>query len=299
MLYIAAQMTPQSGRSSKKSSRERRDSMREACRRWRKTHPERQRAATYSWRQRNRAKWNRYQRKWRRAHPARARANAKNAWMKTRGNPERYAGHLASGSKWRLAHPEKERVRHRKYRAQNLRRMRKYQREWMKKWYRNHREEAKQLMRAQRAKNIEHWRARDRAYYRKGRIEKPTRYARKLAKGRAWAKRNRAKLTYWTARYRARKLGARGAHSLAEWVARVDLFSWRCFHCGTVLDRKSLTKDHLVPLSRGGSENAENLVPACKSCNSAKRDRLNWRREGAQGRAPSRSHPPSVSIRTE
>lgn len=260
---------------------------RAACRRWRKRYPGRQRTATYSWRQRHRAKWNRYQREWRRAHPEQARASAKKAWLKTRSNPEGYTKHLASGSKWRVAHPEKERARHSKYRALNLGRMRKYQREWMKKWYREHREEAKQLMRARRAKDIAHWRARDRAYYRKGRIEEPTRYARKLATGRAWAKRNRAKLTYWTGRYRARKLGAQGAHSLAQWMARVDLFSWRCFHCGMALDRKSLTKDHLVPLFHGGSEDAENLVPACKSCNSAKRDRLNWKKEGAFAKAPS------------
>lgn len=32
--------------------------------------------------------------------------------------------------------------------------------------------------------------------------------------------------------------------------------------------------DHVRPLSRGGIEHAANLVPACKSCNSGKKDRL-------------------------
>jgi 5-methylcytosine-specific restriction endonuclease McrA len=32
--------------------------------------------------------------------------------------------------------------------------------------------------------------------------------------------------------------------------------------------------DHVRPLSRGGYEHASNLVPACKSCNSGKKDRL-------------------------
>lgn len=42
-----------------------------------------------------------------------------------------------------------------------------------------------------------------------------------------------------------------------------------CAYC----DAKATTFDHVVPLSRGGSNDIENLVPACLGCNSAKRDR--------------------------
>lgn len=43
-----------------------------------------------------------------------------------------------------------------------------------------------------------------------------------------------------------------------------------CVYCGNT---KYLTLDHLVPLSRGGSNDEENLVTACRPCNSKKRDR--------------------------
>jgi hypothetical protein len=35
------------------------------------------------------------------------------------------------------------------------------------------------------------------------------------------------------------------------------------------------TVDHLIPISKGGTDDASNMVAACNSCNSGKRDRLN------------------------
>lgn len=45
----------------------------------------------------------------------------------------------------------------------------------------------------------------------------------------------------------------------------------RCSYCGRgIEDDIQLTLDHLLPQELGGSNSAENLVTACKSCNSAK-----------------------------
>lgn len=43
-----------------------------------------------------------------------------------------------------------------------------------------------------------------------------------------------------------------------------------CTHCGSA---DELTVDHIVPLSRGGENELENMQILCKSCNSRKRDR--------------------------
>jgi 5-methylcytosine-specific restriction endonuclease McrA len=64
-------------------------------------------------------------------------------------------------------------------------------------------------------------------------------------------------------RHRERK---RGVGLAAEVFAR-DV---SCRYCGS-LDR--LTLDHVLPVSRGGEDTRENLVVACKSCNSRKKDR--------------------------
>lgn len=48
-----------------------------------------------------------------------------------------------------------------------------------------------------------------------------------------------------------------------------------CYYCGA---KDSLTVDHLIPRIRGGPDDANNLIWACRSCNSSKqgRDMLAW-----------------------
>jgi hypothetical protein len=43
--------------------------------------------------------------------------------------------------------------------------------------------------------------------------------------------------------------------------------AYRCRYCGSY---KTLTLDHLIPVSQGGDNSDENLVACCKSCNSLK-----------------------------
>jgi 5-methylcytosine-specific restriction endonuclease McrA len=56
-----------------------------------------------------------------------------------------------------------------------------------------------------------------------------------------------------------------------EWESVLRHWDHRCAYCHQ--DRQ-LTMDHVVPISRGGKHSIGNLVPACKSCNSAKRDKF-------------------------
>lgn len=47
---------------------------------------------------------------------------------------------------------------------------------------------------------------------------------------------------------------------------------YRCRYCGATSAEARLTIDHLVPISLGGLNRAENLVVACWDCNSGKHD---------------------------
>ncbi|MDV7339453.1 HNH endonuclease [Terasakiella sp. A23] len=47
-----------------------------------------------------------------------------------------------------------------------------------------------------------------------------------------------------------------------------DMFS--CQYCGIQLPAQDLTFDHVVPRCRGGRTNWENIVTACRSCNTQK-----------------------------
>ncbi|HUS23470.1 MAG TPA: HNH endonuclease [Candidatus Binatia bacterium] len=46
-----------------------------------------------------------------------------------------------------------------------------------------------------------------------------------------------------------------------------------CLYCGDQFSPSQLTRDHVVPVSRGGECIWENCVTACKSCNQRKDDR--------------------------
>ena len=54
--------------------------------------------------------------------------------------------------------------------------------------------------------------------------------------------------------------------------------SYRCQYCGRhrtqLRGREFLTRDHVVPLSRGGTNNWQNVVTACSPCNNRKGSHL-------------------------
>jgi len=78
-------------------------------------------------------------------------------------------------------------------------------------------------------------------------------------------------------RKRVKRRAAPGSHTIAEWRAILDKAKGRCagfnqktHHVG----RDKLTRDHIVPLSRGGTDYAFNIQPMCHACNSQKRTTL-------------------------
>lgn len=84
----------------------------------------------------------------------------------------------------------------------------------------------------------------------------------------AWNKRNPEKTAAAASRRRAVKAKALGSHTLQEWHAVLKRFGNKCAGCGV---KGKLTKDHVMPIARGGSDFAFNLQPLCAPCNSRKR----------------------------
>lgn len=50
--------------------------------------------------------------------------------------------------------------------------------------------------------------------------------------------------------------------------------SGKCGHCGCKLTNENTTVDHIIPISKGGTNREENLICLCKDCNKDKADML-------------------------
>lgn len=48
----------------------------------------------------------------------------------------------------------------------------------------------------------------------------------------------------------------------------------KCAYCGQHRNIKYMTVDHIIPLSKGGTESLKNLQCTCKKCNGLKEDML-------------------------
>jgi hypothetical protein len=55
-----------------------------------------------------------------------------------------------------------------------------------------------------------------------------------------------------------------GSHTSKEWNALCKKYNYLCLCCG---ERKPLTKDHIVPVVLGGTDDIENIQPLCQKCN--------------------------------
>ena len=69
------------------------------------------------------------------------------------------------------------------------------------------------------------------------------------------------------AKRRALQREAEGGFTPEEFRLKCEAYENRCVYCN---EEVSLTIDHVIPLSRGGSNSIENIVPACNHCNSTK-----------------------------
>jgi len=72
---------------------------------------------------------------------------------------------------------------------------------------------------------------------------------------------------------RARKLHNGGTHTTKDIQTQYQRQKGKCYYCKVKLG-KAYHVDHVIPLSKGGSNGPENLVIACPSCNLSKRNKL-------------------------
>jgi len=66
---------------------------------------------------------------------------------------------------------------------------------------------------------------------------------------------------------RLREARKKGTHTRAEWLEMLDASGHVCCACGSEVIGGNPTKDHIIPISLGGSDSIRNLQPLCRECN--------------------------------
>ena len=78
-----------------------------------------------------------------------------------------------------------------------------------------------------------------------------------------------------TAQPASKKANAPGTHTAADVERLYKEQKGRCFWCSSEVGGRYHI-DHLIPLSKGGSNGPENIVIACPLCNVRKHDKMPW-----------------------
>ncbi len=135
--------------------------------------------------------------------------------------------------------------------------------EALHKYRESHREELNIKAKERRQQNLEHYREIGRKSYERH-AEERRKYSLeyyKLHPEKSVAANNRR---------RSLKLSAEGSHTEEEWQELKAFYNYRCLCCGRQEPEIKLTRDHVIPLTQGGSDSIDNIQPLCAHCNSKK-----------------------------
>jgi len=98
------------------------------------------------------------------------------------------------------------------------------------------------------------------------------------------SEKGRLSLRARSANRRAYKINAIGSYTAKELQEQLVRQKHKCYYCHKQLgsERRSYHADHIVPLSRGGTNYIDNIVLACSACNFSKKDKMlhEWTKGG-------------------
>ena len=96
---------------------------------------------------------------------------------------------------------------------------------------------------------------------------------------REWRIKNKEKARFKDKINEYRRRNCIGFHTLKNWEDLKEKYNYCCADCGMqepFIDQwyPKLTEDHIIPITKGGSNNIENIQPLCHRCNSKKSNKM-------------------------
>ena len=82
---------------------------------------------------------------------------------------------------------------------------------------------------------------------------------------------NKEQNRIYDANRRAIKKGNGGTYTLEQWEECLNFFENKCAYTGAKIEGKELHRDHIIPISKGGTSYIWNICPASKFANLSKR----------------------------
>ena len=69
---------------------------------------------------------------------------------------------------------------------------------------------------------------------------------------------------------RAQKIGCENTLTYHQWIEILLQSDGKCYYCNANEGMNTLVIEHMIPLSRGGTNTASNICAACRRCNNTK-----------------------------
>ena len=157
-------------------------------------------------------------------------------------------------------------------------------------WSENNREKSRAIKTKWRKDNPEKVLEISRQYH-KDNIEKEREYHKQYSqdnreilckKVKEWVKTDKGRALQQRSNYRRRMREKNIINTLTsqEWLNILEHYNYRCAYCDVEFEVENMPhKDHVIPISKGGDNVKENVVPTCQSCNSKKGNKLNYKTE--------------------